>query len=319
MSENLSPIVLDIAYDIAGDVEKFQEMFPDRKVYNLQSDSPPSNLTGIKYALVWKPRADLYSRMPDLEVIFSVGAGVDHLLNQGNVPDLPIVRFVDPTLTNRMSEWVCLQCLMHLRMQKHYERSQHDKLWAQEHHPQASELRVGIMGLGELGQDAARKLNAIGFQVAGWSRSKKELAGIDTFDKDGLGEFLARTEILVGLLPSTAETAGIFNRQLFEKLPRKTPIGGPVFVNAGRGKSQVESDIVSCLNDGVLGGISLDVFEEEPLPEDSPLWAQPNAYLTPHTAAESDATAMASYVSGQIRRYESGLSLENVVDRDLGY
>ncbi len=319
MKENLSPIVLDIAYDIAGDVKKFQEMFSDREVYNLQADDAPSDLSCIRYALVWKPRPDLYSRMPDLEVIFSVGAGVDHILNQGNVPDLPIVRFVDPTLTNRMSEWVCLQCLMHLRMQKHYERSQNQILWAQEHHPQACELRVGIMGLGELGQDAAKKLDAIGFQVAGWSRSKKEISGIDTYDADGLEAFLSRTEILVGLLPSTPDTAGIFNRSLFEKLVQNTPIGGPVFVNAGRGKSQVETDIISCLEDGVLGGISLDVFDVEPLPEDSPLWAMPNAYLTPHTAAESDSTAMARYVSGQINRYETGQVLENVVDRSLGY
>ena len=319
MSVELSPIVLDIEYDASGDIDKFHNIFGERKVVNLQDKAAPADLSGIKYALVWKPDPGLFGRMPDLEVLFSVGAGVDHIMDMDNVPDVPIVRFVDPSLTHRMSEWVCLQCLLHLRTQRFYDANQRDHRWMQASHPTAKELRVGIMGLGVLGLDAARKLKAIGFDVAGWSRSRKQIDGIDTFDATQLDAFLARTEILIGLLPSTPGTTGFFNRALFSQLVPQSPIGGPVFINAGRGKSQVEVDIVECLEDGTLGGVSLDVFETEPLPQSNRLWDFENAYLTPHSAAESNASAMAKYVSGQIDRYEAGQELENLVDREAGY
>ena len=257
--------------------------------------------------------------MPNLKVVFSVGAGVDHLATAGVLPEVPVVRFVDPSLTNRMSEWVCLQCLLHLRTQRLYDERQRARKWEQSTHCQAADLRVGVMGLGVLGLDAAQKLSGLGFQVCGWSRTKKQVDGMATFDESGLDAFLSQCGMLVGLLPLTAETEGFYNRTLFEKLPRETPIGGPVFINAGRGRSQVEADIVACLEDGTLGGVSLDVFETEPLPETSPLWGFENAYLTPHTAAESDATSLARYVAGQIDRYERGEPLENVVNRDRGY
>lgn len=319
MSAELSPIVLDISYDLSDDVGKFRGIFGDRTVINLQEETAPTDLAGIKYALVWKPDPGLYNRMPDLDVLFSVGAGVDHILEMETIPDVPIVRFVDPSLTTRMSEWVCLQCLMHLRCQRFYDANQRAHQWEQSSHPEASEIRVGVMGLGVLGQDAASKLKMLGFDVAGWSRTRKQIDNIITYDATQLPEFLARTQILVGLLPSTPETTGIFNRSMFSQLADQSPIGGPVFINAGRGKSQVETDIADCLKDGTLGGVSLDVFETEPLTEDSPLWDYETAYLTPHTAAESDALAMAKYVSGQIDRYEAGQELENLVDRETGY
>ncbi len=319
MSTELSSIVLDISYDLSDDVDKFRGIFGDRQVINLQEQSTPADLSGIRYALVWKPDPGLYDRMPDLEVLFSVGAGVDHILEMDVIPDVPIVRFVDPSLTNRMSEWVCLQCLLHLRRQRYYDANQREHNWEQVSHPEAGELRVGVMGLGVLGLDAVRKLKVLGFDVAGWSRTKKQIDGIDTYDASQLGGFLDRTQMLVGLLPSTPDTEGIFNRDLFKLLATQTPIGGPVFINAGRGKSQVEADIIDCLKDGTLGGVSLDVFETEPLAEDSPLWDFENAYLTPHTAAESNASAMAKYVSNQIGRYEAGQDLENLVNRESGY
>jgi glyoxylate/hydroxypyruvate reductase A len=176
------------------------------------------------------------------------------------------------------------------------------------------------MGLGVLGADAARKLKVMGFDVAGWSRSPKNLDGIVTFSgDDGLASFLARTDILVSLLPLTAETRGILNEALFAKLARDGRLGGPILVNAGRGGLQGEADIIASLDDGTLKAATLDVFETEPLPADSPLWTHPAVTVTPHNAAASEANAISAYIAEQIRRFESGEPLENVVKRDLGY
>jgi len=175
------------------------------------------------------------------------------------------------------------------------------------------------MGLGVLGLDAARKLKTLGFNVSGWSRSKKQVEGIDCYDAGKTDEFLALNHMIIGLLPYTADTHGFFNRALFEKMAKHYVLPSPIFINGGRGGSQVEADIVSCLTDGTLGGVSLDVFENEPLASDSPLWGFNNAILTPHVASNSDVVALGRYVEGQIQRYETGETLENLVDRDAGY
>jgi glyoxylate/hydroxypyruvate reductase A len=269
--------------------------------------------------VVWRPSAELFARASNLAVVFSGGAGVEHVMTLPALPDVPVVRFVDPTLTNRMSEWVMMQCLLHLRQFKAYEAQNRKRLWHELAQPEAAEVTVGIMGMGVLGQDAARKLKIMGFDVIGWSRRKKQIEGVETFDAAGLDAFLARTDILVGLLPLTPDTTGIFNASLFKKLRRKGALGGPVFVNAGRGGSQVEADILAALDGGILAGASLDVFETEPLPLQSPLWTHEKVFVTPHAAAASDVGALFSHVERQMDRIENGESLEHVVDRAAGY
>jgi glyoxylate/hydroxypyruvate reductase A len=176
------------------------------------------------------------------------------------------------------------------------------------------------MGLGELGRDSADVLVRLGFQVAGWSRSKREVPGVQCFaGLDQLSAFLARTDILVVLVPLTAETKGILNASLFKQLARDGVRGAPVVINAGRGGLQVEDDIVAALNDGTLGAVTLDVFNTEPLPPEHPLWSHPKATITPHNAADSDPEAISDYVVAQIEAYERGAPLQNVVDRDRGY
>jgi len=317
MSPNKSPLGTAIEFD--GSVQSGDlETLLGRSVIDLNKD-PSAKFDNIKYALVWKPDTKLFDRLPSLEVVFSAGAGVDHIFEAGSVPDVPIVRFVGHSLTNQMSEWVCLQCLMHLRRQREYDRLQEQRIWKELTRFLTSDITIGIMGLGELGQDSARKLTALGFTVIGWSRTKKSIEGVECFGGDELDAFLARTDFLVGLLPLTSETKGIYNRNLFEKLNRENPLGGPVFINAGRGGSQVDRDIISCLEDKTLIGASLDVFETEPLPQSSPLWNFENTYLTPHAAAVSDVNALGSHLLRQIERYEQGLPLEHLVDRTIGY
>ena len=274
----------------------------------------------VRYALVWKPEPGYLKTLPTLEEIFSLGAGVDHLTSDPELPDLPIVRIVDPDLTGRMTEWVVLNVLLHHRRHAHYAAAQAAGRWQPLRQWAAGAVRVGIMGLGELGRDAARALLTLGFEVAGWSRTEKQVDGVAGFHGEGgLAPFLARTDILVSLLPLTAATEKLIDRAVIDGLAKDGPLGGPVILNAGRGRSLVESDLLAALQDGRLMGASLDVFATEPLPPDSPLWRAPNLYITPHVAAESDPEALSRYVVGEIAAYEGGRPLGHLVDRARGY
>ncbi len=317
---NSSPLLLSVNFLEAEKLGDIRDGLNGRRVVDWGKGERPDTLEGIKYALVWEFDDDLFDRMPDLEIIFNAGAGVDKILANPHVPkDIPIVRFVDPTLTTRMGEWVCLQSLMHLRQQRQYDGFQRKSHWEALPQPQASEITIGVMGMGVLGQDSAQKLKLLGFNVIGWSRSQKNIDGIQCYDADGLDEFLTQCHYIVGLLPHTKETHGFFNRGLFEKLARHDVLPSPIFINGGRGGSQVETDIAACLEDGTLGGVSLDVFETEPLSSNSPLWKFETAILTPHAASNSDVVALGQYVESQIQRHEAGKGLQHLVDRQAGY
>ena len=279
------------------------------------------NMDDIRYALVWKPKDGLLASFPKLKIIFSMGAGVDHVLSDTRLPDVPLVRFVDPNLTMRMTEYVCLNVLLHHRRTLDYLELQREKTWQNwSQQPGANDVRVGVMGLGVLGLDAADKLRLLGYQVAGWSRSQKDVDGITCFSgADGLKPFLARTDILVCLLPHTPDTDGFLNAELLASLAQDGPLPGPVLINAGRGRVQVEADILAALDSGTLWAASLDVFEKEPLPATSPLWSHPRVVVTPHNASISDDRAVCKYVIDQIARYEDGKPLHNVVDLKRGY
>ena len=299
-------------------VKRFAALMPGRAIV---TQATLADRVAVRYAIVWAHPCGLLANLPRLEAIFSLGAGVDHILSDPRLPDVPIARVVDPDLTARMSEWVALQCLMHLRQVRRYERQQRDRVWADDRdQPVASEVRVGILGLGALGRDAAAKLAALGFRVAGWSAGAKTVPGIACFaGPAGLEALLAESDILVSLLPLTPATRGMLNAKLFAKLPRDGRLGGPVLINAGRGGLQVEADILAALDSGALKGVSLDVFETEPLPKTSPLWDHPAAILTPHNAAISHPDAIARAISAQILAHDRGEPLRHVVDRKRGY
>ncbi len=312
-------IVVDINWDIDAKIAALRSHCPDHHIVSADALTDGDRETA-RYAVVWSPRPGLLASLPNLEAIFSLGAGVDHVVNQPDLPDVPLVRFVDPDLTGRMTEWVVLQCLMHLRGQRLYDAQQRARLWREVDRPVASSVTVGILGFGELGQASAKALLALGFNVRAWSRTPKVAEKIDTFSGESqFNAFLSGTDILISLLPHTGETESLIGAGVFEKLRRDGPFGKPVFINGGRGKVHVEADIIEALESGMLGGVSLDVFEREPLAENSPLWGLDNAILTPHMAAVSDSNALATYIANQIARHEAGQELQNVVDRDRGY
>ena len=314
-------ILLDLKWENLTLDEPFRDAFPDLDVVNwAKAEDREANLATVKYAIVWGPEAGLLARCENLEVIFSVGAGVDHIFKDPHLPDRPIVRFVDASLTGPMVEWVVLQVLMHMRQQRAYDQQQRDHVWGELPQPSAPKFRIGMMGFGELGQACAAQLKGFGFQLSGWSQSPKNVAGVASYHgQDQLPAFLGNTDILVSLLPLTADTRGLINRELIDGLSREGPFGAPILINGGRGGSQVEADILAALQDGRLHGASLDVFETEPLPTDSPLWDIDNLIITPHAAAMSDPLGLAAHVAHQIGRHESGQGLEYLVDRSRGY
>jgi glyoxylate/hydroxypyruvate reductase A len=299
-------------------IERFRRFLPDREIISARATFDPA---AIRYVACWKHKPGSLARLPDVKALFSLGAGVDHLVGDPALPDAPIVRIVDPDLTHRMTEWVCWQCLDWLRQGPRYRAQQAARQWIDDRdQPSAADVRVGVMGLGVLGQDSIGALRRLKFDVAGWSRSAKSIDGVRTFHgDDGFREFLARTDMLVVLLPLTPETRGILNARLFAGLARDGRLGGAVLINAGRGGLQVEADILAALDSGMLKGASLDVFENEPLPEASPLWAHPAVTVTPHNSAMSHPDAIARTIADQIRDLEAGKPLLNVVDRSRGY
>lgn len=278
----------------------------------------PSN---IHYAAAWLAPPDVLKHFPNLKAIFSLGAGVDAILSDPTLPQhVPIVRVNDPDLTHRMSEYIVLHVLMHHRQQRRLDANQKAGIWDSFPTHAAKDLTVGIMGLGVLGQDAATKLKMLDFQVAGWSRSKKNIAGVNSFAGAAeFDQFLQCTDILVSLLPATSETDGIINAQLISKLSRRGPFAAPIIINAGRGRQQNETDILNALDSGALYAATLDVFKKEPLPATSPLWQHPRLTITPHVAADSDPKTICAYIAAQIERFENGKTLENLVNRADGY
>jgi glyoxylate/hydroxypyruvate reductase A len=297
---------------------RFRAELPDMPIVIL---GEPFDRRAVHYVASWKHPPGSLAGLPNLAAIFSLGAGVDHLMTDERLPDVPIARVVDPDLTTRMSEYIVLHCLMFLRQQRRYDAQQRAAGWEDDRNqPAARSVRVGIMGLGELGLDAVRKLRVMGFDVAGWSRSPKTIEGLATFSgEDGMAAFLARTDILVSLLPLTPETRGVIDAKLLAGLAQDGRLGGPFLINAGRGGLQLEADILAALDAGTLRAATLDVFESEPLPADSPLWSHPAVTVTPHNAAMSEPEAIVTLIAAQIRRLEAGEALEHVVDPGRGY
>jgi glyoxylate/hydroxypyruvate reductase A len=274
----------------------------------------------VTYAVVWKQRQHLLSRLPNLRAIFSIGAGVDHILTDPTLPDVPIVRVVAENLTRHMTDYVLWRVLDHHRQGMLYRTQQKRKVWREAPQRPASDISVGIMGFGELGRAAARALLATGFHVNGWSRTERSMAGVTTFHGEtGLTPFLNATDILVVLLPLTPQTSGIVSYELLKQLRKRNGLGGAVLINAGRGRLQKDADIVKALEDGTLKEASLDVFEVEPLPKTSPLWNHPKVFVTPHAAATSDPAYLVAPMLEQMDALERGEKLKNLVDRKAGY
>jgi len=293
--------------------EALNAHYPELKTYTWPYDGDPAK---IDYALVWQPPKGELKRYPNRRAIFSVGAGIDHLASDPELPrNVPVVRMVEPGLTAGMTQYVVLSVLNHHRFMLDYAGQRRAKVWEEIPQVAAEARQVGMLGLGVLGRDALEKLKAFDFKLAGWSRSPKSISGVTCYHGPaGLDEFLAGTDILVCLLPLTAETADLLNRDLFAKLP-----AGAAVINVGRGGQLVEEDLIEALDSGQLSGATLDVFREEPLPEGHPFWEHPRVFMTPHIASMTIPSSAVRAVVANIQRLEAGEALQHVVDLKRGY
>jgi glyoxylate/hydroxypyruvate reductase A len=270
----------------------------------------------VTVALAWKAPGGALARFPNLRLIVSLGMGVDHLLLDAKLPaDIPIVRIMDEGLIGQMSEYAIYYALRHHRAIPAYEASQRARQWKVEDFVDTADRRIGIMGLGAIGTDVARKFLGLGFPTSGWSRTPRNLVGIACHHgAAGLDAFLAGTDILVDVLPLTPETTGMIDGRLLGKLPK-----GAYFINMARGGHVVDADLLAALDSGHLSGATLDVFNEEPLPGSHPYWTHPKVLVTPHIAGETNPRTAAASVADNIRRLEAGQPLIHTIDRAAGY
>lgn len=272
------------------------------------------NPADIEFALVWNYPAGELLKYPNLKCISSLGAGVNHIFQDGQRPlHIPIVRVVDQLLARDMTQYIIWAVLNFTREFPRYQAQQQQKQW-QPHAPN-NELTIGILGLGQLGSDAAKKLHVLGFKVSAWSRTPKALESISTFSgKEQFKEFLTQTNVLINLLPLTAATENILNHELFYMLPK-----GAYIINVARGNHLVEPDLISALDDEQLAGACLDVFRTEPLPADHPFWTHAKIIMTPHNSSVTNPKSVAPQIIENYYRAIQGKPLLNQVDSTQGY
>ncbi|XDF34120.1 glyoxylate/hydroxypyruvate reductase A [Paracidovorax avenae] len=264
----------------------FAACFPEAVLHRFDTEvQAPEALDDIDVAVCWSPPAGLLARMPKLRLIQSVGAGTDHITRDATLPGVPVRRIVDAEMAAGMNAYVAWAVVHGQRHMGGYIESQRRAAWQEAPVVPPGRHRVGIAGLGVLGQSAARALAAIGYAVRGWSRSPKSglPEGVQAFHGEaGREEFLAGCDTLVCLLPLTEDTHGILDAKLFAQLPR-----GARLINAGRGAQLVQDDLLAALESGRIASAVLDAFVEEPLPAAHPFWHHPRITVTPHIATRT--------------------------------
>lgn len=278
-------------------------------------DPAAGDPTEVRYALVWKPPTGFFAQFPNLAMVTNLGAGVDSLVGRNDLPDVPISRLSDTGMVSLMTSYVMFAVIRYARDIHIFERAQRRGEWHYVHPRALSEVKVGVLGLGELGSPAAQTLANLGLDVRGWSRSPKSidgvtcLAGIDTLD-----DFLAQTEILVVMLPLTAQTRGLIDARRLALMPSSAKL-----VNASRGAVVDEPALIAALQSGQIAEATLDVFNVEPLPPDHAFWRMDNVLITPHLASITVPEAAAREVAHSIRRVRSGLPPLHQIDPRRGY
>lgn len=292
--------------------ELFAERAPDIDFHIWPSTGDPAQ---VRYLAAWQPPENLLETFPNLELVFSVGAGVDQF-DLSRIPShIPVVRMIESGLVAGMVEYATLAVLAAHRDWLTYAAQQREGLWKPARVRTADSRRVGVLGMGTMGKAVLEKLHGFGFQCAGWSRSEHALPGIECYaGEDGLRDFLARTDVLVCLLPLTASTRGILSSQLFSQLPP-----GAALINLGRGDHLIDADLLEALEQDQISAAILDVCSIEPLPQDHPFWCHPRIMVTPHIASVTQPDTSADAVLDNIRRHREGLPLVGLVDREQGY
>lgn len=303
-------------------VAKNRDMTPYREaIHNVDSNidveiwPKVADRSRVQFAVAWRHPAGIFDSYPNLKAISSLGAGVDHLFGDDSIPEqIRFTRVIIPSLAEQMADYVLTAVLNLFRRTELYIDQQRKGVWNAELPLRKDEITIGVMGLGELGRESAGRLAMNGFMVKGWSRSKKELNGIRTFSEDQLDQFLESSNVLVCLLPLTPETDGIIDLDLIKRLREPAYL-----INAARGKHLVEEDLIYGLDTDLITHATLDVFDNEPLPENHPFWGRDKITITPHTASVSDPQEAAELIVENYKRVLSGMDPLYEARRDRGY
>ena len=296
--------------DLTPWLHAFQEHLPGEVCVWEGMEDPGT----VEMAVVWGHRKDLFRHLPNLKVVASLGAGVDHIVSDPLLPDhVQVSKVVSSHLSGPMSNF-CIGAVMyfHRQFDKYLQDKKH-KVWDQQFDPEVP-VRIGILGLGVLGTDLARKLIMLGFEVHGLSRSKRVLEGVRTYAREEMNTFLGNINMLICMLPATPDTHEILSEQLFSRM-----VDGSFLINVSRGHQQNDADILHALDSGKLAGAFLDVFPTEPLPQDSPMWDHPKVFITPHIAVVTKLEAAVPQIVENYRRMKKGAPLLHLIDRERGY
>ncbi len=308
----MSKLLLDsVSKDLTPWKEAFTKELGENNVITIDELKEGDEVTT---AVVWNHRVELFQKIPGVKLVASLGAGVDHILSDPTIPENAVItRIISPILSEPMSNY-CIGAVLYYKKQfDKYLEDKGAKKWHAEFEPER-EIRVGILGLGELGKDLAGKLHLLGFRVSGLSQSRKKLDGVVSFVSSEIDDFLSQINLLICMLPATPETKDILSRDLFAKLNK-----GSFLVNVARGHHQVDQDILDALDSGQLAGAFLDVFPQEPLPKSSGLWTHPKVFITPHIAVVTKIEAAVPQIIRNHRAIENNEDLSGKVDREKGY
>lgn len=294
-------------------VPRLKAAMPGCRISVWNHDGPPS---GAEVALVWKPPVELFRHETRIETLFNLGAGVDALLKMKEIPPhVRIVRLEDAGMSVQMAEYALYALLRVSRDFEAFDQSQARQHWDTREGTRQADWPVGVLGLGQVGARVAQTLAEFGYPVAGWSRTPREIAGVESFaGQEALPAFLARTRFLVNVLPLTPDTRGILNRDTLGQLLPEAHL-----VNVGRGEHLVEEDLVQMLEEGEIAGATLDVFHTEPLPQDHPFWRDPRVHVTPHIAARTLRDESIAQIAAKVARMMRGEPITGVVERTRGY
>ena len=306
-------LIISRGRDIAPWLETIRSERPELDLRVYPETGPKEDIT---FAITWNHPLGAFKEFPNLKCIASMGAGVDHILKDPELPENVLVtRVTDEHLTNDMATFTTAVVLNYMRGMSAYKAAEQESQWQPKPYLRQRDLTIGVMGMGVLGAEAAMQLKKLGFTVQGWARSHKNIEGIPVYaGADELDYFLATSNILICLLPLTPETANILNKTTFEKLPESAYV-----INVARGEHLVEADLLEMLDKGHLAGATLDVFRTEPLPKEHPFWAHPKIDVTPHIASVTNAASAAKQVLQNYDRLHQNQPLINVVSRTKGY
>lgn len=293
--------------------QALQARLPGLRILHAREVADPAD---VHYALAWKPPAGFFAGMPNLRLIINLGAGVDSLVGRDDLPaGVPVTRITDPDMARMMAGYVLFATLRHARDIPWFEAAQRRGEWAYRHPRAPADIRVAVLGLGELGAHAAQELQRQGLTVLGWSRRPRDIPGVQCHaGLEALDGVIAQADILVLMLPLTPQTRGLLDRERLQRLPR-----GAALVNVARGALVDQAALIELLQSGHLGAATLDVFEREPLPADDPLWRMDNVLITPHLASVAIPASAAAQIAANIVRVSRGEAPLNQVEPARGY